>query len=142
MAKAKYVKLGDKANSFYDPISTLKVLPGQMVELTEKALKSKKVINALRQGHLSYTDSEDEGKLETVKTEQVNDVANTTQKPTEVPVTKESLMKLNKAELVKLALDKKVSYLEDESEEETLYTQEELESYDKKEIADLILEED
>ena len=49
---AKYVKLGKKAESFYDPYSALKVLQNQVVELNPKMQSSSRVKAALAGGHL------------------------------------------------------------------------------------------
>jgi hypothetical protein len=49
---AKYVKLGKKAESFYDPYSTLKVVGNQIVELNPKMQTSSRVRAALAGGHL------------------------------------------------------------------------------------------
>ncbi len=52
---AKYVKLGEKASSFFDPFSRLTLAGKQEVVLLDaKALKSNRVKSALKGGHLSY----------------------------------------------------------------------------------------
>ena len=58
---SKSIKLGEKATMFFDPISGLKVIPGQVVTPTKNQLSSKKVTNALRYGHLEYTDEKPTG---------------------------------------------------------------------------------
>jgi hypothetical protein len=51
---AKYVKLGDKAESFSDPFSGLNLAGKEVKELTGDALNSNSIKNALKGGHLSY----------------------------------------------------------------------------------------
>lgn len=54
---AKYIKLGEKAISFYDAFSRLKLVnQEQVVELTAKQLKSPKVRRAIQTGHLTRSD--------------------------------------------------------------------------------------
>ena len=54
---SKKVRLGKKAESFFDPTTRLQVLKGQVVTLERKHLKSKRVKSALAGGHLEYTDN-------------------------------------------------------------------------------------
>ena len=55
----KLVKLGPKAETFYDPFSTLKVLKGEVIEINAKAQQSHKVKKAISTGHLTIA-TEDE----------------------------------------------------------------------------------
>lgn len=137
---AKKVKLGEKANSFFDPISRLKVLPGQVIELTKENEASKKVQVALRQGHLSITD-------ESVTETQSSDAPKTKEKTKElfdaskVELNDKGIKGLKKAELVAVALFNKASYIDEETEKETAYTQEELEELTVEELKEVLLEE-
>lgn len=58
MSKSKNVKLGEKALSFHDPKTRVKVLKGQVVALVEHQLASPKIKDALKGGHLEFTDEE------------------------------------------------------------------------------------
>jgi len=51
---AKYVKLGDKAESYYDPYSGLSLAGKEVKELLGTALTSNSIANALKGGHLSH----------------------------------------------------------------------------------------
>lgn len=58
--KVNYVKLGEKANFFYDAVSGLKLLPGQVVKVDEEKAKANSKINkALKSGHIEFADEED-----------------------------------------------------------------------------------
>lgn len=57
--KKRYVKLGEKALSFYDPISGLAITTGEAVELTVTHRQSRRVIKALKSGHIENVDSEE-----------------------------------------------------------------------------------
>jgi hypothetical protein len=58
--KIDYIKLGDKANFFYDPTSGLKVLPGQVIKVDAEKVKANLKLNkALKSGHLEYADEND-----------------------------------------------------------------------------------
>jgi hypothetical protein len=55
--KVNYIKLGEKANFFFEPASGLKVLPGQVIKIDEEKAKANSRINkALKSGHLEYAD--------------------------------------------------------------------------------------
>jgi len=69
MAKSKHVKLGEKASMFYDPTTKLKVVPGKAVELSNDNIRSKRVIRAIKSGHLDYADSEDMEDLDVIALE-------------------------------------------------------------------------
>lgn len=57
---AKYVKLGDKANFFYDAETGLKVLKGQVVKIDMAKVPTKgKIKDALKGGHLEYADAKE-----------------------------------------------------------------------------------
>jgi hypothetical protein len=51
---AKYVKLGDKAESFYDPFSKFSIVRKEVKELVGNSLKSNRVKSAIKGGHLVY----------------------------------------------------------------------------------------
>ena len=56
---AKYVKLGQKSTIFHDPTTNIKILPNQVVSLSGKSKMSKKILNALRGGHLENATEEE-----------------------------------------------------------------------------------
>ena len=51
---ARYIKLGDKAESFYDPFSEFGLVRGQVKILEGKTNESQSVKNALKGGHLAF----------------------------------------------------------------------------------------
>jgi len=55
----RYVCLGATANSFYDPISNLKLNKRTVLKLTPKQLSNKLVREGLKGGHLEYADKAD-----------------------------------------------------------------------------------
>lgn len=71
MSDVKHVKLGEKAQSFYDAVTEVKVLPGKVVELNIRQLRSRKIRSALQGGHLVYTaPAHTEADLQKMKEEQ------------------------------------------------------------------------
>ncbi len=56
---AKYVKLGDNAESFFDPYSRLSLAGKQVLLLEGKSLTSNRVKLALKGGHLSHATQEE-----------------------------------------------------------------------------------
>lgn len=48
--KRTYLKLGETATSFYDPVTKVKVVGDQVVML--ESIKTRKISNAIRHGHL------------------------------------------------------------------------------------------
>ena len=54
MAKLAYIKLGKKAQTFFDPSNGISITSKEVLEVKRTALNSKKTEIALRQGHLSY----------------------------------------------------------------------------------------
>jgi len=73
---ANYLKLGEKAEVFFDPETRTKIVKGQVVEFSSIP-KSKRILKALKNGHLEKTtqeeflkskpkvdDNVDEGKIE------------------------------------------------------------------------------
>ena len=124
MAKEKQVKLGEQANSFYDPITQVKVLMGQVVTLTSDQQVSRKIREALRHGHLVQATDEDVEEAATgVKKEVVEmDWDN-------FEVTDKTIKSLNKEKLVQLAM-----YLE------STYPESELNEFTKDELKEEILE--
>lgn len=128
MAEIKKIKLGDKANSFYDPTSKLKVLPGDVVELKGVHRRSLRIIKALRDGHLQYTDAEInkevkvDPKLEKESSKDQNWIE-------ELDYTPENLSKMKKDELIEIA-----------KFYETEYSDEELKGMKKNEIVEEIFE--
>lgn len=66
----EYVRLNEKAASFYDVTSGLQLANKQVKKLTAEQYQSKRVQKALKGGHLEYADVEDfEEYLETLATE-------------------------------------------------------------------------
>jgi len=57
-AKLKRVKLGPKALSFSDPKTRFKLATGQVVEVGVETYSSKKFSEAIKGGHIEYTDDE------------------------------------------------------------------------------------
>ena len=131
MAKDKQVKLGENANSFYDPITQVKVLPNQLVTLDDKQQKSKKVAVALRHGHLVVATDEEVEEFESNGEISNNDPSNDVDTNWDdfTDYTEAGLKKLTKTKLVELAMHL-----------ETTYSQEELEDMNKTELAEEILE--
>jgi hypothetical protein len=131
MAKKRFVKLGEKASVFFDPINRLKVLPNDIVEVSGMAKFSSKINAAIKGGHLEVV-SEDEYN-EWQKANGVKDADNKGNTPKETvkdnfiqpegdewmedyeDYTEESLKKLTNANLVKLAV-----YHETEMDEKDL----------------------
>lgn len=56
---AKYVKLGKKAEIFFDPTTRTKILKGQVVKLEDRRKFSKKISAAIAGGHLIHASKED-----------------------------------------------------------------------------------
>ena len=141
MAKAKHVKLGEKASVFYDPTSGLKVTPNRAVELTKEAQISKRVIKAIKSGHLDYVHDDEMGDLEvmSVEDQQPRKTADTNKKKVEANKQKaqdqksaasdeaededewdeKSLKRLKKDELVKMAKDNGTELSDEELEDST-----------------------
>jgi hypothetical protein len=59
---ANYLKLGEKAESFFDPISRLKITKGKVVKL-DSIPKTPKVLKALKNGHIEKTTEDDYSKM-------------------------------------------------------------------------------
>lgn len=135
--KNKTVSLGEGANSFYDPLTRLKVLPNQVIELTPEMLVSKRINRALKNGHLEY--SEEEANTQLVDPDKSNEVLKFD--ASNVTLDEKSLKALKKDELVLVALANGLKY-EDEDGTESDYTKEELEDLNKGEIIELLLEDE
>lgn len=130
MAKEKQVKLGENANSFYDPISGTKVLPGQVVKLEGNSGKSKKIREALRHGHLVIATDEDVEEYEQSGVISNNDPSNDEATDwDDFEVNEKNLGKLKKDKLVELAMHL-----------ESSYSQEELNEFKKDELIEEIME--
>lgn len=135
---AKYIKLGNKASIFYDPTTKVKVLKGQVVELKNRERFSKKILTAIAGGHLVSTNKEQYNDyLQDAGIDQALEKSTKEITPTSWiepwiennDLDEKNLMKLKKAELIQLA-----QYYETE------LTVEELDSYEKKDIVEEILE--
>lgn len=108
---SKKVKLGDKANSFYDPTSKLKVLPGDVIELKAIHKVSSRVIKALRDGHLQVTDAASTKEVkETVKEKEVNP----NKWIEELDMVPEKISKLKKEQLIQIAKFYETEYSDEE----------------------------
>lgn len=59
MSNKRYVKLGSKALSFFDPVSRMILTVGEATVLTPEFRQSKRVVKALRSGHLEYVDRDE-----------------------------------------------------------------------------------
>lgn len=116
-AKIRFVKLGETASSFSCPSTGISVGVGAVVELTPTIKASKKVIAALKGGHLEYAEEseipEDGGESEGGK------------------ITEEFLNSKTKAVLVPMAL----ALLTDEDEEDA----EDIEAMKKAELVEFII---
>lgn len=149
MAKSKFVKLGEKASVFFDPTSKLKITPNQAVELSNESRMSKRVIAALKSGHIEYAYQGDEDdQLQQItqdslskgkKDQKVARKSKTDDKPKDSdPVNddegeddewdEKSLMRLKKQELINMA-----------KENGSEFTEEELEDSNKEELTEEIL---
>lgn len=53
---AKYITVGKRANIFHDPASGITVCKGEIVEVSNRHLMSKRVKGAINAGHLIYVD--------------------------------------------------------------------------------------
>lgn len=91
---SKFVKLGKGASIFYCPVTKVKALPGNPVEVKKR---SKKIDVAISNGHLTeITKEEFEKILSGEATDKGNDNSNDTQKP---------IQKMNNEELIKFYED-------------------------------------
>ena len=57
MATTKYLKLGDKAQSFYDASTKTQVAKGEVIEFTPERQNSKRIQRAVKAGHLDWTEA-------------------------------------------------------------------------------------
>ena len=53
---AKYITVGKRANIFHDPVSGITVCKGDIVEVSNRHLMSKRVKGAINAGHLIYVE--------------------------------------------------------------------------------------
>lgn len=114
MAKdKKFVKLGEKANSFYDPLTKVKLAKGQTVELPKNFRESRRILRALKTGHLEYSD-ETENKGSKKETKEVKDID-----LEKVDFTEKSLMKYKADELRNICTQMEVGKTEAELAEMT-----------------------
>lgn len=134
---ANYVKLGEKASMFYDPVTQTKILPGQVIKISGRDKFSKKISTAIKGGHLDKVEQseykaymESLGKAENNSTgaedkeekkEKVNEDTFIVENHTDF--SEEGLAKLSKKELLKL-----VNYYDTEVDDKALskYTKQEL----------------
>lgn len=57
---AKYVTVGKRASIFHDPVSGITVCKGDIVEVSNRHLMSKRLKNAINAGHIVYVDKVEE----------------------------------------------------------------------------------
>ena len=57
----KYITLGSKASLFFDPVTGVKVIGDEVLEVPNKYLYSSKISQALQGGHLREVDEPEEG---------------------------------------------------------------------------------
>ena len=70
---AKYITVGKRANIFHDPVSGITVCKGDVVEVSNRHLMSKRVKGAINAGHLIYVDkAEEEAKAKAKAEDGVN----------------------------------------------------------------------
>ena len=91
MSKKVYVKLGEKALSFFDPTSRLQLAKGEVIEIEKSKLITKKATVAMRQGHLSYAFQEEFEKFQDSKNRTVETV-----KPNADPILEKKNRELEK----------------------------------------------
>lgn len=125
MAKAKFVKLGEKANSFYDPSTGFKLSKNQVGELTTEMQVSRKIKNALKNGHIEIAE---EGEFEDVNEIEVNE-------DKDQQFTESELMSKSKEGLINLLIRIEESLPEDERS-----TSAELNKMNKTELTEAIME--
>lgn len=119
MANPKYVTLGEKAASFSCPTTGIALSGKDIIQLTPKMLRSEKIIQALRGGHLIYCGAPGEDDDED---EEEDDNGN---------FTEGALKKMKKEEIRVIA----VNLLDDEDEED----EGEINGYNKDELIDFVL---
>lgn len=122
---AKYVKLGKKASSFFDPTSGLKLSNNQIIEVSSKLINSSKRVNkALKAGHLEWAEEK-----EFLKYQKSIGVNVETEEEEEEGYNAKSLKKLTKDELVEIAKEQGSDMDEDE-----------LNGFNKAGLVDLIMQ--
>lgn len=135
--KKKYVKLGEKASSYFDPTTRMQVAPGEAVEIELKHRQSKRFVRALKSGHLDYVDSDEVNELTVVNAKaESKKVEKETNWKDEVEMTEKGLMALKLAQLKELALDKI------KADPDWDMTEAEIGESTKKELVEFILLED
>lgn len=111
--KAKYLKLGEKANFFYDPVTKLKVLPKQVIKVDMNLVsKDGKISNALKGGHLEYADANEyKAPVDAVETKEEveNEVAS---KSDLVAEAIDAGSELSKSKLKKLSVEELENHIE------------------------------
>lgn len=122
MAVAKKVKLGKNASSFFDAITRLKVLPGQIASVSKVQAKSEKFRNALQNGWLVETNEEPKKEDAPVDSSEDEDETDFNKmKVAELVQYIEETYDLDEEELTKVRKMKKddlISYIEEQEEEE------------------------
>lgn len=131
----KYVQLGEAAaqGCFYDAFLELKVLPGKIVELPANYRKSKKILAALRGGHLATPDSEDVKKY--LASQEDDSSGGDSSDDDNNEVTEASINKMNKGDLKTYILSNQEGVADDEA-----YTAEDLEDEKSKGLKAIALE--
>ena len=128
MAEVKYLKLGEKAESFFDPSTSLKLSKGKVVRMTQEMKISNRVKKALKGGHIEYATEEDFDKTVMDLDVQADDV----NQEEEVVYTESNLKGKGKEALINILLN-----LSGDEEERT---EKELSALTKAEIIEEILD--
>ena len=114
--KVKYIKLGELASFFYDPVTMVEVRPGQVVKININAVSKKgKIIEALKGGHLDYADASEYKSVNDVEEEEVEEIES------EAQITKSDLIseaisegsELSKTKLKKLSVEQLQDHIEE-----------------------------
>lgn len=127
-SKVRYVKLGEKASSFSDPTSKLKLTPNVAVKLEKRHKQSRRVLNAIKAGHLEYCDKDEFDNMDGNGNGKDDDDGNGNGNDTQLH-TEKLLMKKKKKALIKIA-----------TEMETDQTALDLDEMTKAELSEEILE--
>lgn len=136
--RVTYVKLGEKAATFFDPSSRLNLRTKDEIKVLDKQHRTKRTLEALRNGHLEKATEDDYNDYQLLqsekgtapKKESVGDGNPTSDDWKEnVEYTEAGLKKLTKPKLIELATDL-----------ETEYSEEEMDKLTKAEVAEEILE--
>ncbi len=99
----KYVKLGEKANSFYDPSTGLSLVPNEVKEVPGSFLRSQRTRRFLKGGGIAYASKEEFNEYQAKLKPQVKKLAGDPGEPkgiTKTPEPSIDLGELTKAGLI------------------------------------------